>query len=116
MEDKNKLSPRQQEVLALINDFHNRNGFPPTNSEVAELMGFSSANAATVHLQALKRKGFITISKGKARGIQIVGSQTPSQQRDEALAVLRDLFACNVGSAERAAELLSRYEPKGEPA
>ncbi len=93
--------------------FQDRNGYPPTCQEVARLMGISSPNAAAEHLKSLERKGVISISRNKARGIQIIGAPTPAQQRDEAIAALRDLYACNVGSAERAAALLSRYESEG---
>lgn len=116
MEEKKKLTERQQEVLAFITEHQNSNGFPPTNSEIADAMAFHSPNASTFHLQALQRKGYITIIPGKARGIQITGTQSPVAQRDEALVVLRELLACSVGSAERAAELLSRYPDQGAQA
>lgn len=110
------LSPRQQEVLAFITEHQNSHGFPPTNGEIAKAMNFHSPNASTFHLKVLQRKGYITIIPGIARGIQIMGMQSLSAQRDEALVALRELLACSVGSAERAAELLNRYDQKGEQA
>lgn len=107
------LTRRQQEVLQVLLKFQDKYGYPPTCKEVAHLMDMSSPNAAAEHLKTLERKGVITITRYKARGIQIVGYPTPAQQRDEAIAALRDLFACNVGSAERAAALLSRYDNRG---
>lgn len=116
MEDKNKLTSRQQEVLALLTAFQDQNGYPPTCQEIAGQMGLKSPNAAAEHLKALKRKGAISITKYKARGIQIIGTDTPAQQRDEALQIVRELLACSVGSAERAIALLGKYEPKGDQA
>lgn len=104
------LTERQQEVLALLTAFQSEHGYPPTCGELAELMGGSSPNAAATVLQCLKRKGAITISRGKSRGINLVGVLSPAMQRDELLATLRDLYACNAGSAERAALVLKRYE------
>ncbi len=109
----NHLTPRQEEVLQVLVQFQNNNGYPPTSKEVAHLMGMSSPNAAAEHLKALEKKGVISITKYKARGIQIVGAPTPAQQRDEVLSALRDLLSCNVGSAERAAALLNRYDSTG---
>ncbi|TNV14928.1 LexA family transcriptional regulator [Buttiauxella sp. B2] len=109
-----QLTPRQQEVLAFITNHQNSIGFPPTNSEIAYAMEFHSPNAATFHLKALQRKGYITMIPGKARGIQLNGTQSPVAQRDEALTVLRELLACSVDSAERAAALLKRYDLKEE--
>ncbi|WBM69153.1 LexA family transcriptional regulator [Buttiauxella sp. WJP83] len=108
------LTSRQQEVLGVLVDYQSRNGYPPTCQEIADLMNLSSPNAAAEHLKALERKGAISITKYKARGIQIIGLDSPAQQRDEALEVIRDLLACNVGCAERALFLLSRYQPEGE--
>lgn len=113
MEDKSKLSPRQQEVLGEILEYQELCHRPPTVQELADIMGFKSPNAAAEHLKALERKGFISITKGAARGIKVTGCMTPRDQRDEALLVLRELLACSVGSAERAAELLSRYPDQG---
>ncbi len=107
------ITKRQEEVLQVLVQFQNNNGYPPTSQEISHLMGMSSPNAAAEHLKALERKGVITITKHKARGIQIIGGQTPAQQRDEAIAALRDLFACNVGAAERAAALIKRYDSEG---
>ena len=57
-----ELTPRQAEVLRLINDFAQSTGFPPTRAEIARILGFRSANAAEDHLKALARKGFIELS------------------------------------------------------
>lgn len=103
------LTERQQEVLALLANFQSEHGYAATYKEIAERMGLAQ-NAVVLHIRALTRKGMVTINPGKARGIQLAGERSPVQQRDELLAALRDLYACNPGSAERAALLLKRYE------
>ena len=50
-----ELTPRQAEVLRLISDFTQSTGFPPTQAEIARVLGFRSANAAEDHLKALAR-------------------------------------------------------------
>jgi repressor LexA len=67
-----KLTARQEQILALIRDAINNTGFPPTRAEIAQELGFRSANAAEEHLQALARKGAIEISPGTSRGIRLL--------------------------------------------
>jgi repressor LexA len=73
-----KLTPRQEQILNLIKDAIDNTGFPPTRAEIANELGFKSANAAEEHLQALARKGAIEISPGTSRGIRLVGASLPS--------------------------------------
>jgi X-X-X-Leu-X-X-Gly heptad repeat protein len=66
----NALTPQQGKVLAFIRQFIAQRGQGPTNKEISEAFGFSSANAAQEHLRALERKGMITRT-GMARGIRV---------------------------------------------
>lgn len=66
-----KLTARQEQILNLIKDAIENTGFPPTRAEIANELGFRSANAAEEHLQALARKGAIEISPGTSRGIRL---------------------------------------------
>ena len=40
------LTPRQAEILQLIKDYQIKTGMPPTRAEIAQQLGFKSANAA----------------------------------------------------------------------
>ncbi|GAB1268325.1 transcriptional repressor LexA [Aurantivibrio infirmus] len=71
-----KLTERQQEVLSLIRDYIEDRGYPPTRAEIAEELGFRSANAAEEHLRALARKGAIEMVPGASRGIRLPEEQT----------------------------------------
>jgi len=66
-----KLTPRQQQILDLIQSAIARTGAPPPRAEIASEMGFKSANAAEEHLQALARKGVIDLVSGTSRGIRL---------------------------------------------
>ena len=66
-----ELTARQAEVLQLIVDFLQTTGFPPTRAEIAQQLGFRSANAAEEHLRALERKGYIEMLPGASRGIRL---------------------------------------------
>ncbi len=67
-----KLTARQEQILGLIRDAIETTGFPPTRAEIAQTLGFRSANAAEEHLQALARKGAIEITPGASRGIRLL--------------------------------------------
>jgi repressor LexA len=66
-----RLTPRQQQILDLIQNAIAQSGAPPTRAEIAADLGFKSANAAEEHLQALARKGVIELVSGTSRGIRL---------------------------------------------
>ena len=66
-----KLTARQQQILYLVQSAIERTGAPPTRAEIANELGFKSANAAEEHLQALARKGVIELVGGTSRGIRL---------------------------------------------
>ena len=67
-----RLTARQQQIFDLIRDNIEDTGYPPTRAEIAQQLGFKSANAAEDHLRALARKGVIEMIPGASRGIRIV--------------------------------------------
>ncbi len=69
-----ELTPRQTQILEVIQDFIAETGMPPTRAEIARELGFKSANAAEEHLRALQRKGVLDLVPGASRGIQLKDS------------------------------------------
>ena len=69
-----ELTPRQKQILEMIQEFIAVSGMPPTRAEIAAELGFKSANAAEEHLRALQRKGGLDLLPGAARGIQLKDS------------------------------------------
>jgi repressor LexA len=68
------LTPRQSQILHMIQEFIADFGMPPTRAEIARELGFKSANAAEEHLRALQRKGVLELVPGASRGIQLKDS------------------------------------------
>lgn len=68
------LTPRQKQILEMIQDFMDETGMPPTRAEIARQLGFKSANAAEEHLRALQKKGVLELLPGASRGIQLKDS------------------------------------------
>jgi len=71
IEERPKLTDRQQQILELVQSAIERTGAPPTRAEIAAELGFRSPNAAEEHLQALARKGVIELVGGTSRGIRL---------------------------------------------
>jgi len=69
-----QLTPRQSQILEMIQDFITETGMPPTRAEIAQELGFKSANAAEEHLRALQKKGVLELVPGASRGIQLKDS------------------------------------------
>jgi repressor LexA len=66
-----ELTPRQKQILELIQRVINDTGMPPTRAEIAGELDFRSPNAAEEHLRALERKGAIELIPGTSRGIRL---------------------------------------------
>ena len=69
-----QLTPRQSQVLQIIQDFIAEYGMPPTRADIAKELGFRSINAAEEHLKALQKKGVLELIPGASRGIQLKDS------------------------------------------
>ncbi len=69
-----QLTPRQSQILEMIQHFIAETGMPPTRAEIASELGFKSANAAEEHLRALQKKGVLELVPGASRGIQLKDS------------------------------------------
>src|SRR5689334_23592539 len=70
------LTPRQTEILRLIQRCIAETGMPPTRAEIAKELGFRSANAAEEHLRALARKGVIALMPGDRKSTRLNSSHS----------------------------------------
>ena len=70
-----ELTKQQSKVLACVEVYLNKTGFPPTRAEICKELGFKSPNAAEMHLRALEKKKYISIQSGSSRGLSIIKSQ-----------------------------------------
>ena len=77
------LTDRQQEVLDLIREHIRRWSMPPSRWELTRSLGLAFPSAVKTHLQALERKGWIQLTPGMDRGIQLLREGTPVFDPDE---------------------------------
>ncbi len=71
------LTKRQREIFEFICETMREETRPPTVREIAQHFGFRSPKAATDHLDALERKGYIRRRNRKARNIEIREELSP---------------------------------------
>ncbi len=60
---------QQKAILEFIQDFRDRRGVAPTQREIQEHFGFASRFSVVKHLAALRKKGLLDESAGRARGL-----------------------------------------------
>ena len=87
------LTPRQAEVLELIKANMSETGMPPTRAEIAQKLGFKSANAAEEHLKALAKKGVIEIMPGTSRGIRLLLEEEEAAPEENGLPLIGKVAA-----------------------
>ena len=66
-----RLTPRQQEIYDYLCSHLDDHGYPPTLREICAEFNMRSTRAASDHLQALERKGFIVRHRDRSRGIEL---------------------------------------------
>ncbi|MEV0732177.1 transcriptional repressor LexA [Polymorphospora sp. NPDC050346] len=72
------LSPRQQQILAVIRQWVERHGYPPTVREIGAAVGLGSPSSVAYHLKVLEERGFL---RRAARGPRAVDAR-PSRHSD----------------------------------
>ena len=109
---KPELTLRQNEVFEAIKIHIEKAGFPPTMLELARLIGCASPNAAVEHVKSLKKKGYITVAPGAARGITVVKTEwdaDPVTIIKDLLVVLEDDAMPVAGFTDLVGECLNRF-------
>lgn len=75
------ITDTQRAILALIAERIEAEGVPPSQTEIARAMGFSSVRAAQYHLEALEQAGAIQRMPGRARAIRLCAA--PGDRAEE---------------------------------
>ena len=87
------LTERQQQIYNLIKKIIQTTGMPPTRAEIAQKLGFRSANAAEEHLKALAKKGAIEMIAGSSRGIRLLLEQPEETSEFEGIPLIGKVAA-----------------------
>ena len=65
------LTPRQREVLEIIELHMRERGYPPSVREIGEAVGLTSPSTVHAHLDALQRHGYLRRDPTKPRAIEV---------------------------------------------
>lgn len=68
---KTDLTERQKQILDFIVSFRSNKGYAPSFRQIATHFGIASTNGVKRHLDALSKKGFITLDNNISRGIVV---------------------------------------------
>jgi repressor LexA len=71
------MTARQAEILAYIVEYGSERGFPPSLREICEAKGMRSTRAASDHIAALVRKGYLSKDRHRSRAIKVVQQGDP---------------------------------------
>ncbi|RZB36771.1 MAG: repressor LexA [Desulfobacteraceae bacterium Eth-SRB2] len=66
------LTLRQTEILEFLRKFRREGKSAPTYREIAKHFGFKSPKAASDHVHALEKKGYVRRHGGRSRGIELL--------------------------------------------
>lgn len=66
---KKQLTDRQEKILLFIEQFRDSNGYPPTLREIGKKFGIASTFGVKRHLDALVKKGYLTVESNASRGL-----------------------------------------------
>lgn len=72
------LTKRQTQILGFLQNFKNQEGVAPTYREISGHFGFKSTKAASDHVHALEKKGYVRLHGKRSRSIEIVSSEPNS--------------------------------------
>jgi len=66
-----KLTPRQRQILDIIDTAMRERGYPPSVREIGEKVGLTSPSTVHTHLASLQRLGFLRRDPTKPRAIEV---------------------------------------------
>lgn len=84
-----QLTPRQQQVLAIVTAFIEEFGYPPSLRQIAAELEITGTLGVMKHLEALEKKGYIRRDGGSSRGIALIREQQPSMASIPIVGVVR---------------------------
>ncbi len=74
-----ELTKKQKLILDFINDFQEKNGYPPTVRDICIGVGLRSTATVFTHLKNLEEKGVLNKSSAKNRAISVVKEATVTE-------------------------------------
>jgi len=74
------LTPKQKKILDFIEAFSGREGYPPSQQEIAKAFGFRSLGTVQNYLVRLEREGLLARDWNARRGMRVLRPQASSYE------------------------------------
>lgn len=87
------LTQRQTQILDFLQTFKDQEGVSPTYREISGHFGFKSTKAASDHVRALERKGYVRLHGKRSRSIEIVSLKPNSTGHVVSIPILGEIPA-----------------------
>lgn len=87
------LTHKQTLILNFLRNFKAKEGLAPTYREISGHFGFKSTKAASDHVRALARKGYVRLHGNRSRSIEIVSTTDRSSNHPVSIPLLGDIPA-----------------------
>jgi repressor LexA len=72
------LGKRHKKILEVFEDFHQKNGYPPSIRELGKMAKISSTSVVNYYLDQLEEEGYIERDRNVSRGIRMLKSFSDS--------------------------------------
>ncbi|MDP4143160.1 MAG: HTH domain-containing protein [Bacillota bacterium] len=66
------LTKKQENMLRIIQDYIDQNGYPPTVRELGERSGISSTSTVHSYIKSIEKEGYLSSVEGLPRTIKIL--------------------------------------------
>lgn len=63
---------RRDKMVKFIAQYHTKNGYAPTFSEIGEAVGLTSTNSVSDHIERLVAEGRVKVAPGVPRSISVI--------------------------------------------
>jgi len=93
-----KLSPREKQILEIINKQIQNKGFPPSVREIGQAVGLSSSSTVHAHLAALEKKGYLKRDQSKPRALTLAKNKTKTARLDSSVVSIPVLGSVAAGN------------------
>jgi repressor LexA len=90
-----KLTRKQTEILEFLRERDHVGGSAPTYREIGKHFGFKSPKAATDHVSALEKKGYLRRHGRRSRGIELIRSERAEDRATINVPILGQIQAGN---------------------
>ncbi|MEU4243230.1 transcriptional repressor LexA [Actinoplanes sp. NPDC026619] len=106
-----ELTTRQRQILAMIREWVDRHGYPPTMREIAAAVGLASPSSVAHQLQVLEERGHL---RRDARGSRAVDIRSADPAVPEQALSVNDVRVPLVGSIAAGAPILADEQVEEE--